>query len=161
LDSRSQSSIKGVARPLRRTVTPYIGEGIILTTVIAGSCYVANAKHQPAFYWASIAVALLYASYVALFGVRYRVSFDDSAITMRAAGGKRVIRYGEIAAVQYEVRPSQSRPIRRIVILGDNTALKNFIDVSVRHFNLDDIAALLKTVHDRRPDLAIPKNWAA
>ena len=34
-----------------------------------------------------------------------------------------------------------------------------FIDVSLKHFVNEDIRKLMHLIHERRPDLSLPKNW--
>lgn len=111
--------------------------------------------------WLPAVLWVLYALYVYFFQLKYRILFDDSRVIMRASGANRYISFGEISHVRYEIaQPSefatQSRPFRRIVICGSRHADNNFIDVSLRHFRMEDIRALLTMIHRARPDLTIP-----
>ncbi len=54
---------------------------------------------------------------------------------------------------------SMSRPFRRITIYGNTHEGMKVIDVSLKHFNLDDVRKLMKVIHDHRPDLPMPQNW--
>jgi hypothetical protein len=104
----------------------------------------------------------LFGSYVLLFGMKYKISWDDVGLTMTASGGGKVIRYNEITEIRYEIAGvndslSQSRPFRRIVIVGHRGKGGELIDVSLRHFQIEDIRNLLSAIRQHRPDLAFPK----
>lgn len=76
---------------------------------------------------------------------------------MRASGGPdRRIRFDEITEIKYEIGASESRPFRRLVILGRHNVPDAFIDVSLRHFQMDDIQKLLSDIHEHRPELTLP-----
>ncbi|HEX4007872.1 MAG TPA: hypothetical protein VHX60_16990 [Acidobacteriaceae bacterium] len=150
-----------VLRPLRRTITPYVGQTVILAAVTVFCTYVAFDKHQLGFFWAIALIWVLFALYAVLFGLRYVVLWDDSGIVMRASGLKedRRIRFEEIRKVDYELASggemlAQARPFRRLVIHSPRR--DEPIDISLRHFRLDDIDALMAVIQARRPDLDIP-----
>src|SRR5258708_22960120 len=109
---------------LRRTITPYIGQGLMLLGVTILLLCVAIKKHQFQLLWAGAVIWGLYGSYVVLFGAQYKVFWSDAGVTMRASGGpKRTIQFEEITAIHYEKARteeflSQARPFRRIVIIG-------------------------------------------
>ncbi|MBS0193978.1 MAG: hypothetical protein JSR34_07005 [Proteobacteria bacterium] len=50
------------------------------------------------------------------------------------------------------------RPLRRIVITpkGDK---EGYVDVSLKHFAVDDIRTLMRRIHEQRPELVLPKGW--
>ena len=52
-----------------------------------------------------------------------------------------------------------SRPMRRIVIYAKHADGGKFIDVSLKHFVAADVRRLMKLIHERRPDLAVPVKW--
>ncbi len=104
----------------------------------------------------------LFGSYVYFFGMKYRVWWNDVGVTMSASGGpERHIRFDEISEIRYEVASggeflSQSRPFRRIVIMGSLPDPAAPIDISLRHFRLEDIEELLMEIRKLRPDILLP-----
>ena len=89
---------------------------------------------------------------------------------MRAAGFPWALititqRVEDIERIEQETSNAQTlarmnRPFRRITIYGKTSLeARNFIDVSLKHFNLDDIHKLMKIIHERRPDVPMPKAW--
>ena len=147
-----------MTRSLRHTFTPYISFIIIflaLTTLAGFACAKTSDWRSFCEITATVGVLLAFFPYL---GLRYKVLWDGSAVTMHASGGReRRISYQDISSIEFEVGAAKSRPFRRIVIHGQNHDANGFVDVSLRHFNLEDIRALMRTIHERRPDLAIPK----
>lgn len=99
-------------------------------------------------------------------GLKYKISWSDKEVCQEASGGPKVcIPYSEITNVRSEIsKPggllAASRPFRRIAIYaGDTKGTGKFIDVSLKHFAADDVRKLMAALHDRRPDLALPKHW--
>jgi hypothetical protein len=147
---------------LRLTITPYRGQAVIFGLVTVFSVGVAAVKQE----WGLLVVGgvpwLFFALQIFLFGLRYRVLWNDDGVIMRATGGpERRIPFDEISSIRYETagpseRAAQSRPFRRIVIHGRKYARNAFIDVSLRHFRIEDIQKLLAAILARRPDLELP-----
>lgn len=148
---------------LRRTITPYVGQSLIIAGVLILLFCVALKKQQWNLLWAAALISVLYTSYVLIFGLQYKISWDDAGITMKASGGSdRRIRFKEITEIKSETASadeflSQARPFRRIVIFGRLDDPNGRIDVSLRHFRTEDIDALLTAIHRNRPDLALPE----
>jgi hypothetical protein len=100
------------------------------------------------------------------FGMRYRIFWDNNEVIQKAvAGNYTKIRTDEITDIVQETSDIQtlatfSRPMRRIVIYARHADGGKFIDVSLKHFVAGDIRKLMRAIHDRRPDLAIPRGWA-
>ncbi|MGC2636766.1 MAG: hypothetical protein WA294_06285 [Acidobacteriaceae bacterium] len=145
-----------VLRPLRRTITPYLGQTLIFGAITVFCVCVAYDKRQWGLLWTAAFVWALFALYVILFGLKYLVLWDDASIVMRASGlqGERRIQFGEISRVHYETAASHSRPFRRIVVHG--LPPTKTIDISIRHFRLNDIDELLTAIRIRRPNIEIP-----
>jgi hypothetical protein len=149
-------------RALRRTVTPYLGQTVILAGVTIFILYVALKKQEWNMLWALALIWILYGAYVAFFCLPYRILWNNDSVVMRASGGKeRYIRFDQIAAVKYELAsPSdiaaQSRPFRRVVVIPLHHP-KQFIDISLRHFRLEDIEDLMTAIRNSRPDLELPR----
>ncbi len=147
---------------LRRTVTPYIGQSIIIVGVTILTVCVAQAKAQWGLLWGLALIWALFISYVYFFGMKYRVSWNEESVTMSASGGpRRSIQFDEITEVRYETASSneflsQARPFRRVVIFGRQRDPSARIDVSPRHFRTVDIRGLLTAIKRHRPDLELP-----
>lgn len=146
---------------LRRTITPYVGYTLIFAGVSVFSTYVAQKTSQWGLMWVAAGIWPLFAVIVYI-GMKYRVLWDETGVVMRASGGpERRIQYDEITEIRNEMAQvseflSQSRPFRRIVVYGRKHDPDAFIDISLRHFRLEDIEELLTAIRTRRPDLAIP-----
>jgi len=153
---------KGTPRTLRRVATPYIGQILILVGVTMLLFFVATKKQQWALLWSAGLIWVLFALYVFLFGLRYKVFWNDAGVEMHASGGPvRRVEFGEITGVRYESASgreylSQARPFRRIVILGRRSDPRALIDISLRHFRNKDIENLLAAIRERRPDITLP-----
>lgn len=147
---------------LHRVIRPYAGQMIIYAGVTVFFAFVAQKTRQLAFVWMIPAMWLLFGSYIFIYGMRYRVYWNDSGVLMTAAGiPERKIRFSEITEIRYELAGAselfaQSRPFRRIVIVAQRHDPEAFIDVSLRHFRLEDIRGLLSMIHKVRPDLILP-----
>ncbi|MGA9545347.1 MAG: hypothetical protein WBQ85_17355 [Candidatus Sulfotelmatobacter sp.] len=149
-------------KPLRRTITPYVGQMVIFALVTAFIEYVGYRTSQRAFMWSPTVLWTFFAALVYL-GMRYRVLWNDSCVVMRASGGlERRLGFDEITEIKMKTAHvseflAQSRPFRRIVVQGRRRHPDEFIDVSLRHFRPGDIDELLAAIHVHRPDLAVPR----
>lgn len=157
------TSENGQSQYLRRTISPYLGQIIILSLVTVFLLFESIKLHAwgpllPApFIWLLFSVQI----YI---GLKYKISWTDKAVCQEASGGPKVsIQYGWITKVTSEIsKPGEvlaaSRPFRRIAIYAkEPQGAKSFIDVSLKHFAIDDVRKLMSVVHDRRPDLTLPK----
>src|SRR5208337_3879507 len=97
---------------------------------------------------------------------RYRIFWKDGVIK-QVSMNKFVttISCPEITLVVHERSDLQNRlrmqrPLDRIAIYAGQGAQERQIDVSLRHFTSDDIRKLMHAIHEQRPDLTIPRNWA-
>ena len=143
---------------LRRTIQPYVGKAIILTGVTLFSIYesIRTSDWQMTIWWVALGLPLAAFAYL-YFGLKYCVLWDETGVYMRASGGpERHIAFDEITNIKYEIAASQSRPYRRIVIYGAKHDPKAFVDVSLRHFRLDDINEMMCAIREHRPDLRVP-----
>lgn len=142
---------------LRRTLTPYIGQTAILIGVTVLTAYVAQEKRQWGLLWGLLVIWPLFAANVYFFGMKYRIWWNDVGVTMSASGGQdRQVRFDEVSEIRYEIGLSQSRPFRRIVIFGSRAGPFDSIDISLRHFRLEDIEKLLVDIRKLRPDIPLP-----
>lgn len=148
---------------LRRTITPYVGHTIILVALTVFFACVSHKTSDWTIFWWGLILWPLFAVAYLYFGLKYRVLWDETGVYMRASGGpERHIRYEDITSIRNESAKvsefqSQSRPFRRIVIHGRTHNPEAFIDISLRHFRLEDIEELLTIIRMRRPDLAVPE----
>jgi hypothetical protein len=143
---------------LRRTIQPYVGQTIIFTGLTIFFVYVSlkTSDWQITIWWVVLGLPLAAFAYV-YFGLKYRVLWDENGVYMRASGGpEKHIAFDEITNITYETSASQSRPFRRIVIDGATHDPKAFVDVSLRHFRLDDINEMMSAIRAHRPDLRVP-----
>jgi hypothetical protein len=140
-----------------------VGQSIILAGVAMMLFSVALKRQQWGLLWAAAMIVGLYASYVLLFGMQYRIFWDDAGIRMRASGGPaRSIRFEEFTEIRYETATpeeflAQARPFRRIVILENRRDPNDSTDASLSHFRTEDIETLLTAIHRSRPDLTVPR----
>ena len=147
---------------LRHSLTAYRSRIVILSAVTALSLYAVAISGDWKWLLAASGICVLSGLEAFFFGLKYNVFWDDSGITMSAAGisGRRIL-FDEISAISYEVgrseSPKQTRPFNRVVIHSRPQAQNAFIDVSLRHFRLEDIQTLLDAVHERRPEVQIPE----
>ncbi len=146
--------------PLRRTIRPYIGQIAILAVVTAFAVYESFASSDWGFMWAPAVYLPLYAVYFLYFGMKYRVLWNKESVVMRATGGaERRIQFDEITSVKNERSTAgdvlaQSRPFFRIAVYRNRDP--NFVDISLRHFRLQDVEELLAAIQKSRPDLCVP-----
>ena len=110
---------------LRRTVTPYVGQTLILIGVTVFLDYVAHKTSQWGLLSATALIWTSFAVYVVLFGMRYRVLWDQASVAMRAsAGPERRIGFDEITEVKYELASVSgflSQASRWILLSMDST----------------------------------------
>jgi hypothetical protein len=150
---------------LRHSVEPYVSMSIIfLGFAVWGLVLGLRSKHWGAFQSALLLCAV-YSPMVAI-GLWYRITLNDGVITQRAFRMPAVsIAIGEITSVGNEVSDpatvaKMNRPLRRICINAGNKGARKTIDISLKHFWKRDIRTLMAAIHQARPDLALPKDWA-
>jgi energy-coupling factor transporter transmembrane protein EcfT len=149
---------------LRRTISPYMGQIIILALVTLGVLFVAIKSNE----WKLIlSVPVMWLLFLVLvyIGLKYKIYWTDAEVCQEASGGQKVcIKYGEITKIASEIsKPAEllsaSRPFRRIAIYAEKpNGESKFIDVSLKHFSVDDVRKLMQAIHDRCPDLTLPKH---
>jgi hypothetical protein len=146
---------------LRHSLRPYVAFALPLL-VVTGIGAIASAKSgQWTSLWYVVVVWVFFLLW-SFFLTRYQIAWNHEAITQKAAGGPGVtIDIGAITKVRLETSGAATllsfrRPFRRISIYAND---HKFIDVSLIHFLAEDIHALMRFVHEQRPDIALPKNW--
>lgn len=154
--------MKAVAEhALTRTLTPYVGQTAILAIVTVMGIVVGVWRGVWQLGVAPLICWLFYAVLVFI-GVQYRIFWTSDYVRRKASGGPDlVINIDDIAEVTKEMASADqmiaaSAPFRRITIRSRSG---EHIYVSLRHFRLDDIRSLMHFIHDRRPDLAMPKGF--
>ena len=148
-------------RILRRTITPYVGQTLIFTGITVFCAVVGYRTSQwkilmaPALIWALFAVLVW-------IGLKYRVFWDSTSVIQHASGlPEKQIAFDKITEIRIERAPvteflAMPRPFRRVAIYGRRHDPSAFIEVSLRHFRLEDIEELLTAIRENRPDLAVP-----
>lgn len=158
-----QVSAESQPRELRRTVTPYVGQSIIFLGITVFCLAVAGRKSQWTLLIAPMLIWILYGGLL-WFGLKYRVFWDSKSVYQRASGLKeKRITFNQITEIRIEQAPissflAMSRPFRRVAIYGLRRDADAFIDISLRHFRLEDIVTLLKVIGECRPDLKVPRD---
>jgi len=142
-----------------------MGQVAILSLVTFCALFVSMKTHE----WRLLlSVPVIWVLFLPLvyFGLKYKIYWTDSEVFQKASGGADIrIKYNEIERIESEVSKlgellSASRPFRRIAIYAENSRGEGkFIDVSLKHFAADDVRKLVRMIHGRRPDLALPKHW--
>jgi hypothetical protein len=96
---------------------------------------------------------------------RYRIFWNKDEIEQISAyKDVTIIKISDIERIAREssdIRTMRSltRPPSRITIYGKNKERPQWIDVSLKHFSAEDIRRLMRAIHEKRPDLSIPKQW--
>jgi hypothetical protein len=147
---------------LRRTPTPYLGQAIILSVSSLLLFSLAYETREWNLLWSAALFWTLFAIYIVLFAMKYKILWNPKEVIMRASGGpEQRIPFDEISEIRKETAPaseflSQARPFRRIVVYGRKHGPIRRIDISLRHFRSQDIEDLLTAIRLQRPDLDIP-----
>jgi hypothetical protein len=149
---------------LRRTIQPYAAEIVVLgvVTLLWISLLQKAGAFGSAVVIASMWALFFFAHYA---DTRYRVFLEKGAIKQIATNkAVTVIKLPDIKRIELERSDLQTlfamrRPSRRIAIYANSSDGHKWIDVSLKHFAADDICRLMRAIHDRRPDLTIPKGW--
>jgi hypothetical protein len=146
---------------LRRSIRPYVGLAVILLLVslfvIAGSFQ----QNDSTFGFIIVLGSIFFLALNVFIGTRYRVYWKNDAVGMHPVGSKDVIiPVDKITLVRQETSLERGRAFRRIAIYAHSAEDKaTFVDVSLKHFAHDDIRKLMRAIHEKRPDLSLPKNW--
>lgn len=150
---------------LRRGVGPYVGFVVILSVTTVLMLYV-SLKTRDWTPLETMPVGWFFIAVLVYIGTRYRIFWRDGEVVQKASGGADVsIKTDEITHIEQETSDvgtalAMRRPFRRIVIYAENPHGEGkFIDVSLKHFVADDVRKLMRAIHERRPDLTLPKHW--
>jgi hypothetical protein len=149
---------------LRRSIYPYSVYIIACVVISLLGLFDWMKLHDPSPFEASffvwiVVVATQYGN------SRYRIFWNDGEIKQISADKFiTTIRTSEVTHVGQErsdlrTRFQLRRPADRIAIYAGHGEQERHIDVSLRHFVARDIRQLLRQIHDRRPDLVLPKGW--
>jgi len=139
---------------LRFSIQPYVGMGVAcaLSLVMLFIISFETKTWDPLieFWWLP---SLLFAGWVFI-GTRYRIFYDHACVKMVASGLAPVlIAYSEITRIRNESSFEQGRPFRRIAIYAGD----RFVDLSLKHFVIEDVRSLIGVIQGKRPDLEFPK----
>lgn len=151
---------------LRRSLSPYVPYPIFGLILIAlWTPYVMRTRD-----WSPIAatgILIIFALLWAYMGMQYRILWRDGNVVMRSGGFRgRTISMSVTDIERIEQERSDpytllkfNRPSRRLTIYGKATDGLNRIDVSLKHFRVDDIRQLMRIIHRKRADRDIPEMW--
>ena len=149
---------------LRHTITPYMLVPVILILIVLVSFpYMAKTGDLSPFI--IFIIGLLFFSPIPIMGMFYCIWLQESKIIMRAGNGSLTsIEIDEIEKIKQETSDAATfislrRPVRRISIYGKTSEGIKLIDISLKHFRLDDIRKLMKVIHEIRQDLELPEQW--
>lgn len=141
---------------LRRSMRPYAGLAVIYGAVLLLCLWVSFTKPHSGML---SAVPLLVPAFAApvYIGTRYRVALTDGMLVQHAFGmADVIIALSDIGKVRGETGAGRKkrikRPFRRIAFYHMGNG--QWIDVSLKHFAMSDIEALLRCIAVARPDLA-------
>ena len=112
-------------------------------------------------------ISVLYFAFLYFFNSRYQIFFEKGVISMQAASlsnsnALTSIRVSDISSIQRETSNLHTtvklkRPFQRIAIYDKNH--NKFIDISLKHFAMEDVHKLMKLIKEERPDLVLPQQW--
>lgn len=149
---------------LRRTISPYAGYLVIFLIV---SLIWVLAIYKTGDLGGIGVIALLWG--VLLISqypnTRYRIFWNNGEVKQVSAyKDVTVIKASDIERIALESSDlrtllSLTRPSNRITIYGKEGGRPQWIDISLKHFAADDIRRLMRAIHERRPELSIPKEW--
>lgn len=149
---------------LKRIIGPYVGYIVIFAAISVRWFFAIYRTGN----WGGIGVLAL------LWGVllvsqypntRYRIFWHDDEIEQVSAyKDVTIIKVADIKRIALESSDlrtllSLTRPSNRITIYGKGGERPQWIDVSLKHFAADDVRRLMHAIHERRPELSIPKEW--
>jgi hypothetical protein len=149
---------------LRHSLAPYATLGTFFIGFTVWGFFNSSRTGNWGAFQSGLLISGIYSLQVAM-GFWYRISLQDSVISQRAFGMRKVsIPLAEITSVGKEVSDvatlvRMNRPFRRICINGGNESARKTIDVSLKHFWHKDIELLMRAIHAARPELEIPKGW--
>ncbi len=157
---------KNIELILHRTIAPYAGIPIVifLITLLWIPYMIKNNDWSPL---ASVAIMVALCLLIISMGSSYQIWYSNNTIFRKAAGFQKIItsiKLEDIKNIKEEVSDLNTllklnRPLRRITIYGKTSDGSSSIDVSLKHFKLEDIHKLMKLIHEHRPDISIPKNY--
>lgn len=144
---------------LRHSVAPYVGMGLasLLGLIVLAAISIMTRDWKPILQLGWF-FPVAFGALIAL-GMQYRVSYSDNLVQMNASGLPQVsIPFGQISHIENEVSVERGRPFRRIAIYaGKRNSGAARVDVSLKHFRIEDIRGLLVVLAQKRSDLSLPK----
>lgn len=150
---------------LRHSVAPFLAFAIPMALVAVIGLYAAYATGTASFLGYFLVPFAFYIPWVMLIR-RYKISFTSTTVFRQASGMTPLsIDVDAIRTVKLESGGTEDRfwirrPFRRISIYANASGKDDsFIDVSLKHFVLEDIQKLMRAIQARRPDLQLPHQW--
>jgi hypothetical protein len=157
---------------LRHSLQPYGGFVVIYAALaiffVIASVTTNNWKDSVPLLSFLTAAFVILVVFWAFLNSRYRVALEDGTLVMQSASlfnksrALTSIKIADITSVKKEISDTHSaiklrRPFRRIAIYAGQGDGAKWIDVSLKHFKLEDIRKLLRGIRDSRPDLDVPE----
>lgn len=145
---------------LRHALSPSIVWIVMFGGVDVLALYAMIGEHK--FNWNIVsAIALLsaLAAFIISLNLRYAITWNGTAIVQTAFGLPKVfIKPTDITKIRFETSDTRTlfkanRPYNRVAIYSGN----KFIDVSMKHFKIEDIRKLIAVIRETRPDLPMDK----
>lgn len=150
---------------LKQTLSPILYLPFFVSLSIPMSLFIAIKTHSWDTFWKLMLITLFFYMLCYVFAryVRqYKIFWDDDAVGMRTTGGKEdiIISVNKITLIRQEASLERGRVFRRIAIYSQKpSGTGQFVDVSLKHFIPEDIKKLMNLIHEKRPDLEMPKGW--
>jgi len=164
---KTNQNITADSFALRRVVGPYVIFPFVIVLLVIAWIPAGLRTHD---WWTGLEVigSLLPFIIIIVYTMsRYRVIWENGTIITKSGGfgtGERIIDVKDITRIKQESSDIHTlarmvRPSHRITIYAKTHDGTTFTDVSLKHFNLADVRKLMNFIHERRPDLDMPKAW--
>lgn len=161
VDSKKQSEDYFI---LRIIIDPYVLVPLVCLAVGVMSIPYIIKTNDWSPIWCLLILCMIYA-WIPYTSIRYRIWWQDGTIFQQSAD--RIMTSISISDINQIKRESSDlntllslrRPSRRLTVYGDTSEGSKVIDVSLIHFNLQDVRKLMKMIHNKRPNLEMPKGW--
>jgi len=149
---------------LRITIEPYVLFPIIILILVGIYVpYVQRTNDWNPIYF--LTLLLLIYSWISYTSMRYRIWWEKGRVYQRS--GDMIITSVDINDIK-EIKQESSdlatlaaynRPSKRITLYAETSEGPEQIDVSLIHFKINDVKGLMRRIHEKRPDLEMPKGW--
>src|SRR5208337_82088 len=135
---------------LRRSIRPYMADMVITGIISALFIFAAIKNNNATLLW-PVLILIAASAATRWSDLRYRVFWKNNAVERITSNGfKTTIVANDISHMEYETSGPNTllrlnRPSRRITIYSKN---KEHLDVSLKHFTINDIRRLMQAIHE-------------